>query len=84
MKLTAITAANKLKAALQTYENEKIKACTKELQEQMYKVSTNVYINVEGSKLDQNLKEESAGAEPKVSVDGDEPSEDDLFGWFQQ
>ncbi len=78
------TAANKLKAALQTYENEKIKACTKELQEQMYKVSTNVYINVEGSKLDQNLKEESAGAEPKVSVDGDEPSEDDLFGWFQQ
>lgn len=74
-------AADKLRIALQTYENEKIKNATKAVQEQMYKITTNVYLNVEGSKLN---KETAPTGEPSVMVSGDEPSEDDLFGWFQQ
>lgn len=74
-------AADKLRVALQTYENEKIKNATKAVQEQMYKITTNVYLNVEGSKLN---KETAPTGEPSVMVSGDEPSEDDLFGWFQQ
>ncbi len=76
-------AADQLRSALQTYDNDKIRTCTKALQEQMYRVTTNVYINVDGSKLDKTM-ETNADGEPQVSVSGDEPSEDDLFGWFQQ
>ena len=76
-------AADQLRAALQTYDNDKIRNCTKALQEQMYRVTTNVYINVDGSKLDKSM-ETDANGEPQVSVSGDEPSEDDLFGWFQE
>ena len=76
-------AADQLRAALQTYDNDKIRTCTKALQEQMYRVTTNVYINVDGSKLDKSM-ETNADGEPQVSVSGDEPSEDDLFGWFQE
>ncbi len=74
-------ASDQLRSALQTYENDKIKAATKAVQEQMYKITTNVYLNVEGSKLN---KETAPTGEPTVMVSGDEPSEDDLFGWFQQ
>ncbi len=76
-------AADQLRSALQTYDNDKIRTCTKALQEQMYRVTTNVYINVDGSKLDKTMETNPDG-EPQVSVSGDEPSEDDLFGWFQQ
>ena len=76
-------AADQLRYALQTYDNDKIRTSTKALQEQMYRVTTNVYINVDGSKLDKTM-ETNADGEPQVSVSGDEPSEDDLFGWFQQ
>ncbi|MBR0519699.1 molecular chaperone DnaK, partial [bacterium] len=76
-------AADQLRSALQTYDNDKIRTSTKALQEQMYRVTTNVYINVDGSKLDKTM-ETNADGEPQVSVSGDEPSEDDLFGWFQQ
>lgn len=75
-------AADQLRAALKTYDNDKIKTATKAVQDQMYKITTNVYLNVEGSKLD---RESAPSGEPTVAVSSeDEPSEDDLFGWFQQ
>ncbi len=71
------TATDALKAALQTYETEKIKTLTKAVQEKMYEITTAAYISVEGSRL-------VSKKEVDITASVDEPSEEDLFGWFQK
>lgn len=71
-------AADILKAALQTYESDKIKAATKATQEIMYSITTMAYTQAEGSRL--QIKKDDGG----IQVSADEPTEEDLFGWFQK
>lgn len=72
-------AIENLKTALQTYDTDKIRENTKKVQEKMYAITTEAYVNVEGSRLAPKMK-----SEPQVINTEDEPSEEDLFGWFQK
>jgi molecular chaperone DnaK len=83
-------AIERLRSSLQTYDTEKIKEDTKILQDAMYAVSTEAYLSVGGEKAAQAAR--SAGYTPTASAGGggegeaggEEPSDQDLFGWFQQ
>ncbi len=85
-------AIERLRGSLQTYDTEKIKEDTKILQDAMYAVSTEAYMSVGGEKARDAAQR--AGYTPTVSSGGsaggsgeaaaEEPSDQDLFGWFQQ
>jgi molecular chaperone DnaK len=83
----------RLRGSLQTYDTEKIKEDTKVLQDAMYAVSTEAYMSVGGEKAREAA--EKSGYAPTRSAAGasgeggdgaaaEEPSDQDLFGWFQQ
>jgi len=72
-------AIDRLRMSLQTYELQKISQDTKALQDQLFAVSTDAYYSLETGKV--------AGGKPgagSVTVSSDEPSEEDLFGWFKK
>lgn len=85
-------AIERLRGSLQTYDTEKIKEDTKVLQDAMYAVSTEAYLSVGGEKAKEAATR--AGYTPTTSSGGggggdagpgpEEPSDQDLFGWFQQ
>ncbi|MBT9584001.1 molecular chaperone DnaK [bacterium] len=85
-------AIERLRSSLQTYDTEKIKEDTKILQDAMYAVSTEAYLSVGGEKAAQAAR--ASGYTPTASSGsaggeggeggGEEPSDQDLFGWFQQ
>ncbi len=75
------TAADNLRAALQTYESDRIKNATKSVQELMYAITTTAYTNVEGSRLASAPRKDDEG---NIVASADEPTEEDLFGWFQK
>ena len=86
-------AIERLRSSLQTYDTEKIKEDTKILQDAMYAVSTEAYLSVGGEKAAQAAR--ASGYTPTASSSGsaggeggegggEEPSDQDLFGWFQQ
>lgn len=83
----------RLRGSLQTYDTEKIKEDTKVLQDAMYAVSTEAYMSVGGEKAREAA--EKSGYAPTRGAAGatgggegeaaaEEPSDQDLFGWFQQ
>ena len=85
----------RLRGSLQTYDTEKIKEDTKVLQDAMYAVSTEAYMSVGGEKAEQAARKAgytptvtsgaTAGGEAGAEGGGaEEPSDQDLFGWFQQ
>ena len=82
----------RLRSSLQTYDTDKIKEDTKTLQDAMFAVSTEQYMSVGGEKA-KEAATKSGYAPPTPSSGGDgeggasaaeEPSDQDLFGWFQQ
>lgn len=79
---------DRLRMSLQTYDIEKIKEDTKALQDTMYLVSTEAYLTIEGAKIPSSVTggvTSSGGTRMgDVSSQADEPSEEDLFGWFQK
>jgi len=82
-------AIERLRGSLQTYDTEKIKEDTKVLQDAMYAVSTEAYMSAGGEKAAQAAAR--SGYTPTVSSAAaggegatEEPSDQDLFGWFQQ
>lgn len=88
-------AIERLRGSLQTYDTEKIKEDTKVLQDAMYAVSTEAYMSVGGEKAaDAARKSGYAPTTPTRGAEGggeagaeggaEEPSDQDLFGWFQQ
>ncbi|HEY4002964.1 MAG TPA: molecular chaperone DnaK [Candidatus Xenobia bacterium] len=75
----------RLRMSLQTYEIAKIKEDTKYLQDSLYGASTEVYMTAEGSKLGGGQHQKvAAGAKQEASGPAEEPSEEDLFGWFKK
>ncbi|MBN9415625.1 MAG: molecular chaperone DnaK [Candidatus Eremiobacteraeota bacterium] len=85
----------RLRGSLQTYDTEKIKEDTKVLQDAMYAVSTEAYMSVGGEKAQEAARKAgytptvtsgaTAGGEAGAEGGGaEEPSDQDLFGWFQQ
>lgn len=87
-------AIERLRGSLQTYDTEKIKEDTKVLQDAMYAVSTEAYMSVGGEKAREAAEKSgyaptaraaTSGGEPGAEGAGaEEPSDQDLFGWFQQ
>ena len=68
-----------LRAALQAYDLEKIQSETKELQDLMYSISTEAYIQVGGDRV------QAPGERGKVQLEEEmAPSEEDLFDWFKK
>jgi len=74
---------DRLRMSLQTYDIEKIKEDTKSLSDAMYGVSTDAYLSVEGAKIPSSVTGSMGGKSAKEPT-FDEPSEEDLFGWFQK
>ncbi len=82
----------RLRGSLQTYDTEKIKEDTKVLQDAMYAVSTEAYMSVGGEKAREAAEKSgyaptaraTAGGEAGAEGGAEEPSDQDLFGWFQQ
>lgn len=54
---------DRLRMALQTYENERIKECTKALKDAMYAISTEAYLSTGGSRAEQGAKEAGVDVE---------------------
>ena len=86
-------AIERLRGSLQTYDTEKIKEDTKVLQDAMYAVSTEAYMSVGGEKAREAAEKSgyaptaraaTSGGEPGAEGGAEEPSDQDLFGWFQQ
>lgn len=86
-------AIERLRGSLQTYDTDKIKEDTKVLQDAMYAVSTEAYLSVGGEKAHQAARQAGytpttssggAGGEGAAEGGSEEPSDQDLFGWFQQ
>jgi molecular chaperone DnaK len=86
---------DRLRMSLQTYDIQRIKEDTKSLQDAMYTISTEAYLSADGSKLQQTMAAPTPGgggggfggggqAAPRQQTVVDEPSEEDLFGWFQK
>lgn len=74
---------DRLRMSLQTYDLEKIKQDTKKLTDTMFHISTDAYLSigtgkVEGEGFGKHEADESG------LVFEEEPSEEDLFGWFQK
>ncbi len=69
---------DRLRMSLQTYDTEKIKQDTKALTDALFAISTEAYLATGTGKV--------TGHEAKVeaATEEEEPSEEDLFGWFQQ
>jgi molecular chaperone DnaK len=71
---------DRLRMSLQTYDTDKIKNDTKVLMEAMFNISTEAYLATGTGKV--------AGSEERIQIEGEgeemEPSEEDLFGWFQK
>lgn len=85
----------RLRSSLQTYDTEKIKEDTKVLQDAMYAVSTEAYMSAGGEKAVDAARRagysptQTAGSTAATGGEGgapaaEEPSDQDLFGWFQQ
>ncbi|MGE0490610.1 MAG: molecular chaperone DnaK [Vulcanimicrobiota bacterium] len=89
----------RLRMSLQTYDNDKIKEDTKALQDAMYAVSTEAYLSTgstraadaaskAGIKVDGSGPASDDGIEVTAGAPagggGDDPSEEDLFGWFNK
>ena len=89
----------RLRGSLQTYDTDKINSDTKVLQDAMYAVSTEAYLSAGGERAQEAVKQSGfaptqpagGGAAPAGAAAGapapggaDEPSEEDLFGWFQK
>lgn len=87
-------AIERLRGSLQTYDTEKIKEDTKVLQDAMYAVSTEAYMSVGGEKAREAAEKSgfaptaraatAGGGEAGAEGGAEEPSDQDLFGWFQQ
>ncbi len=85
-------AIDRLRMSLQTYDIEKIRDDTKTLQDAMYTISTEAYLSVEGSKLSGSPSSPAGSggimggpkATARQTTSADEPTEEDLFGWFQK
>ncbi len=74
----------RLRMSLQTYDVQKIKEDTKVLTDVMYGISTEAYFAVGGDRV-QGAAGGKAG--DKVAAGGlqvEEPTEEDLFGWFKK
>jgi len=73
---------DRLRMSLQTYDTEKIKQDTKSLTDTMFAISTDAYLATGTGKV----AGESEKGELEISGIGgeEEPSEEDLFGWFQK
>jgi len=54
---------DRLRMALQTYENERIKECTKSLKDAMYAISTEAYLSTGGSRAEQAAKQAGVDVE---------------------
>ena len=82
----------RLRSSLQTYDTDKIKEDTKVLQDAMYAVSTEAYMSTGGEKareaaIKSGYAPTGSGGGTTSSADApteEEPSDQDLFGWFQQ
>ena len=66
---------DRLRMALQTYENERIKECTKALKDAMYAISTEAYLSTGGSRAEHAAKQagvdvEAARASASASSSG--------------
>ncbi|MDQ7822024.1 MAG: molecular chaperone DnaK [Candidatus Eremiobacteraeota bacterium] len=80
-------AIDRLRMSLQTYDIPKIKEDTKALQDVMYMVSTEAYLSIEGAKIPSAFAGgggAAAAKKAKETITMDEPTEEDLFGWFQK
>lgn len=87
-------AIERLRGSLQTYDTEKIKEDTKVLQDAMYAVSTEAYMSVGGDKAREAAEKSGYAPTARAATGGgeagaegggaEEPSDQDLFGWFQQ
>ncbi len=72
---------DRLRMSLQTYDTDKIKADTKVLTDAMFNISSEAYLATGTGK--------TAGDEDRLQIEtpglsDEEPSEEDLFGWFQK
>jgi len=72
---------DRLRMSLQTYDTDKIKADTKSLTDAMFAISTEAYLATGTGKV---AGEGGAGKGEEMTFGEEEPSEEDLFGWFQQ
>ena len=91
---------DRLRMALQTYENERIKECTKVLKDAMYAISTEAYLSTGGARAADAAKKagvdveaaqaNAAGGGGGASDEGEsaataeEPEDEDLFDWFNK
>ncbi len=91
---------DRLRMALQTYENERIKECTKVLKDAMYAISTEAYLSTGGARaadaakkagIDVEAAQASAAAgggggseDGESAVTAEEPEDEDLFDWFNK
>lgn len=72
---------DRLRMSLQTYDTEKIKGDTKSLTDTLFSISTDAYLATGTGKV------AGASESSEIEVAGlseEEPSEEDLFGWFQK
>ncbi len=72
---------DRLRMSLQTYDLDKIKEDTKTLTDAMFAISTEAYLSTGTGKVEGDEGEAKAD---KKTEEEEEPSEEDLFGWFQQ
>ena len=75
---------DRLRMSLQTYDLEKIKQDTKKLTDTMFHISTDAYLSIGTGKVEGEGSFGKQDAENEGLVFEEEPSEEDLFGWFQK
>ncbi len=72
---------DRLRMALQTYENERIKECTKALKDAMYAVSTEAYLSTGGTRAEDAAKKAGIDVEAaKAAAGGPRMSEAEAAG----
>lgn len=75
---------DRLRMSLQTYDLEKIKQDTKKLTDTMFHISTDAYLSIGTGKVEGESGFGKQAADESGLVFEEEPSEEDLFGWFQK
>ena len=74
---------DRLRMSLQTYDLEKIKQDTKKLTDTMFHISTDAYLTIGTGKVEGEATFGKTEEEGGLQIE-EEPSEEDLFGWFQK
>jgi len=72
-------AVDKLRSSLQTYDTDRIRHATEVMTDILYSITTEAYLSAGGPG-----SKRGATDEVEIVAAVDEPSEEDLFGWFKK